>query len=992
MHRYSDLRRRAVDFVTQFSAGGPVLVLAPVRAAAEETALEACGKALSGVRRLAFREYVMDLAAPELNRRQLVPVGRFVREALAARVTAEALNDLTYLRPVATFPGFPRALTATFEELRLNAVDPERLRACGESGPDLAGLLTAYTRELTERRFADHAARVDLARDVFSAGYNTLRQTAVVALDLVPRTRLERELLASVMGAARVALELRLVPDTAEPATSLDSLQRYLFSSEPVPPREDDASVVILSTSGEALECVEIARAIHAAAAEGVPFDQIAILLRSPERHQPLILEALRRAGIPSYSALAIRRPDVSGRALLALLSCAAEKLSASRFAEYLSLGQMPVEDEPPTPALWERLLVDAAVIGGLPRWETRLAGLREEFHRRHAAEEDEQARESLGRRIEAVENLTRLALPVIARLAALPARAPWGEWIDALAALAEFTLRDPAHVIGLLEELEPMSDIGPVSLNEVLMVVGPRLNSLAAAPRESRFGRVWVGSVEETRGLAFRRVFVPGVNEGLFPRPPAEDPLLLHGQRKALGDIELRADDTELLRIAAACASERLTLSFSRLDLLTGRERVPSFYAFEAHRAAGGREMGVREFDDRARSKTTSRIGWPAPPDAAKAIDDAEFDLATLAPLGKGSGHYLKSLPGRSVDSLRARWARWHKPWKAADGVVIEEIGSQATAPYLLSARAWSPSVLQQYARCPYRFALRGIHGLRPEGQPAGIQRMDPATRGEIYHAAQFELLRDLAGSALLPINADNVATALDRLDDVLQQVAERFEADLAPAIPQIWRAEIQAIRADLRGWLQQRAALEPDWTPQFYELSFGLRDPVGRDPRSRKEPVEIEGGFRLQGSIDLVERHSSGVLRVVDHKTGRVPEPRPEMVGSGEVLQPALYALAAEQILGERVAFGRLYYSTIAQNYTAIDVHIDDWSRRRASQVLHVIDDAMRSGFLPAAPRKDGCKRCEYLPVCGPYEEERAGEKSQPELKALKEVRTWR
>jgi len=122
------------------------------------------------------------------------------------------------------------------------------------------------------------------------------------------------------------------------------------------------------------------------------------------------------------------------------------------------------------------------------------------------------------------------------------------------------------------------------------------------------------------------------------------------------------------------------------------------------------------------------------------------------------------------------------------------------------------------------------------------------------------------------------------------------------------------------------------------------------------------------------------------------RVPEPRPELVGGGEILQPALYALAAEKILGEPVAFGRLYYSTIAQNYTAIDVSLNDWARHRAAQVLRVIDDAMRVGFLPAAPRKDGCKRCEFLPVCGPYEEERVAEKSQPELKALKELRTWR
>jgi len=90
--------------------------------------------------------------------------------------------------------------------------------------------------------------------------------------------------------------------------------------------------------------------------------------------------------------------------------------------------------------------------------------------------------------------------------------------------------------------------------------------------------------------------------------------------------------------------------------------------------------------------------------------------------------------------------------------------------------------------------------------------------------------------------------------------------------------------------------------------------------------------------------------------------------------------------------VSFGRLYYATIAQNYTTVDVPLNDWTRQRAQQVLRSIDEWMRNGFLPAAPRKDGCKRCEYLPVCGPYEEERVAEKSQAELRVLKELRQWR
>jgi len=91
LDRYSELRARAVEFVREFSAGGAVQVLAPVRTAAEEIARLACGNALVGVRAAGFRDLVTELAAPELNRRELIPVGRFVREALAARVTAEAI-------------------------------------------------------------------------------------------------------------------------------------------------------------------------------------------------------------------------------------------------------------------------------------------------------------------------------------------------------------------------------------------------------------------------------------------------------------------------------------------------------------------------------------------------------------------------------------------------------------------------------------------------------------------------------------------------------------------------------------------------------------------------------------------------------------------------------------------------------------------------------------------------------------------------------------
>ncbi|HKA00413.1 MAG TPA: PD-(D/E)XK nuclease family protein [Candidatus Solibacter sp.] len=929
------MRARAVDFVSRWAASGPVLVVSATREAADEVALAACGAALTDVDRFGFRELVLALSDTEMTRRGLTPVGRVVREALAARVTAVHRSKLSYFAPVAGFPGFPRALTDTFEELRLNGDVPPH--------EDLALLLRVYEEELAERRFADHASRIAMAHVGLA---ERLRDTAVVALDVAVRTRAERELLDAVLASAKDRLVLGLGEGEE---LSLGGL------------RDEDGGFEIFSTSGEALECVEIARRIGRG---GVPFDEVGILLRSPERYQPLVIEALRRAGIPAHCTRGTRRPDAGGRAFLALLHCAEERFSASRFAEYLSLGQMPEGSEPRTPIGWERLLVDAAVIGGCNRWESRLKGLREELERRYRASQDDEERERIERRYASLDNLRDFALPIIDRLAHLPRRVLWREWIEALTSLAEFTLRVPEHVTELFEDLEPMSDIGPVDLNEVLLVLGPRLNARSETPKDARFGKVWVGGIAEARGIAFRHVYLPGVNEGLFPRPPSED---LLGVRRD-------AEDAELLRVAAACATERLSLSFSRLDLLTGRERVPSFYAFAALRAAGGREIGVREFEDRARSRTGTRIGWPAPADAREAIDDAEFDLATLAPLEKGSGLYLKELPGRAVHSLRTRWTRWdRKNWRPADGLWINEIGNELTTPYTLKERAWSPSVLQQYARCPYRFALHGIFGLRPAERATAIQCMDPVTRGLIYHEVQYQLLREPEPD-------------LEVLAQIVESVALEWEEKLAPAIPQVWRSEVASLHADLRGWWQER---DTSWSAEFCELSFGLKDPTGRDPRSRREEVAVCGGYKMRGAIDLVERHRSGALRVVDHKTGRMPDPRPEFFGKGEVLQPMLYALAAEQMLGESVGVGRLHYATIAQNFRTVDVPVNGWTKNQTQQVLQTIDTAIADGRLPAAPREDACKGCEYLPVCGPYEEDRVKLKPTVELDALRELR---
>ena len=77
----------------------------------------------------------------------------------------------------------------------------------------------------------------------------------------------------------------------------------------------------------------------------GVRFDEMAILQRSPQQYLGVLEHALARAKIPAYFDRGIRRPHPAGRAFLAILNCAAENVSAKRFAEYLSLAQVPSLD-----------------------------------------------------------------------------------------------------------------------------------------------------------------------------------------------------------------------------------------------------------------------------------------------------------------------------------------------------------------------------------------------------------------------------------------------------------------------------------------------------------------------------------------------------------------------------------------------------------------------------------------------------------------------
>ena len=675
------------------------------------------------------------------------------------------------------------------------------------------------------------------------------------------------------------------------------------------------------------------------------------------------------------------------------------------------------VEGSLRAPWRWDRLLVESAVIGGLERWRRRLDGLARELalRREECAREDPESPRlrAIDRDRRNLRHLMQFALPVIERLAGLPGEAPWAAWLAALETLAPMVLAHPERVLAVLAELRPMAEVGPVALGEVRDVLSERLTELRDDPPSRRYGQVFVGLPEHVRGRVFDVVFVPGLAERIFPHKQRQDPLLLDEARRALnagaGDAALglqTQDDRAggerlLLQLAVGAARRRLWLSYPRLHASESRPRVPSFYALDIERARVGRVPDFKALERAADASAGARLAWPAPADPAQAIDDTEHDLAVLGPLlhgapdrAQGRARYLLKLNPGLRRSLVTRWARWKRPWSRYDGLFdLQPDSAAALADYRPGRKPYSVSALQRFAACPYQFLLSAVLRLQPREESQPLERLDPLTRGRLFHEVQAEVVRALRAREALPVTPPGLPEAEAALDATLDEVAARYREELAPAIDRVWDDEVELLRTDLRGWLHHVADEGGQWLPLFAELGFGLPAGGGRDAASVPDPVRLDGKWLLRGVVDLIEAGAGPAagarLRVTDHKTGKNRHRAGLVVGRGEVLQPVLYGLAVEQALGRPVETSRLFFCTVDGMFTTRSVQLGESQRRQGLEVIEVIDRALEGGALLPAPREGACRWCDFRPVCGPWEETRAGRKDAARLADLEALR---
>jgi len=999
--------------------------------------------AVANLRFLTFVDLAREMAPAGDVRPPLPPLGAHLLARRALRETAEADS----FGPLRDRDSMAAALLSTADDLRDAGILPEelpRLLAVASDLDDRRRHLRALGAVLTSlerlrRRFRDLTA--------------LLEQAATVALPPSPEPLLVyglydlgglRERLLSVVAAARPLFAF--VPDDGEPdPEESPRARRRLFekilglsATEPSGAAAGAAAprlVVAPSDGGEARETVrEILRAVE----DGIPLHRIAVLLRNPERQEPLLTTELDLRKIPYFrpSGPGFSRSPL-GRAARALVRLAAEDFPREAFLELLDLLEtldllpaLSLADL--SPAKVGAVLSGLGLSSGYENLLSRLAAAHDRLERPFHPSDDPDGWFA-ARRSRERDELSRVerALKVVA--GALPAATPasWSEWSARLrrsfdllfSAAAEAERLAPAvEGVAALAGIEPgeTPDVG--SLDALL----PEALDLSPV-RHGQFERdgVTLLSAVSARGLLFDAVLVPGLVEQSFPRPVRPDPLLFDVERKAVSrasgrSLPTRADDRPLREerflfwLARMSATRRLVLLAAARDVATDRPRLLSPFLLDLLGETGRKALREREL---GRSGTLPP-GMTWLPAGRPVLEGPPLDGEdTLRRALFRSPSLREALP-EAAAPVAASLARAHAR-RTPFFTEYEGKTGRIASGLVLRGRTVSATRLERFAGCAYRaFLERGLHlEARPEVEDEEPFGLDALARGNALHAAVRDLTRSLLSARRS--FADLSSAEIPRLADAASRraVEEAVAASRATPPPVLVDLEIETLRSLLTELYAHLGSTHSDLPVAGAEVRFGppTADPADRDEDpalSTSDPVPVLGlpfEVRISGRIDRLDRDGAHA-RVVDYKTGK-PLPFGErnldatLVAGGERLQLPVYALAARHLGATRVTseylFVRFFKGAPKVTSTSFQESETDEAVGRLKDVLRLMDEAVREGlYLPKTDSfrsADPCGFCDFASVCGPghdrlyrrkWDGESAGSPPNP-LSKLREIR---
>ena len=230
-----------------------------------------------------------------------------------------------------------------------------------------------------------------------------------------------------------------------------------------------------------------------------------------------------------------------------------------------------------------------------------------------------------------------------------------------------------------------------------------------------------------------------------------------------------------------------------------------------------------------------TARDGTPMKPSRLLfQCPDSELATRTARLFGE---------PGETASSARGVPA-WERTWLFAPPADLLE---RKLKDYM------SVTHFSSYLDCPFRFFLK--NRLRMESLEIGKSEMDARDFGTVVHIALEVLLHD--PTARDSTDAEEISGFLVGALDVA--IDKRYGARLPTALAMQREVALQRLGRVAEIQAVERAS---GWRIEEVELDFGRKPAWGASL----------AGLPIHGSIDRVEKHEDGRVRILDYKTSKV------------------------------------------------------------------------------------------------------------------------
>jgi ATP-dependent helicase/nuclease subunit B len=431
---------------------------------------------------------------------------------------------------------------------------------------------------------------------------------------------------------------------------------------------------------------------------------------------------------------------------------------------------------------------------------------------------------------------------------------------------------------------------------------------------------------------------------------------------------------------LAALAAGPARSLSYPRADPRAQRKRLPARWLLETASHLVGEPVGAEELT------LLTSAGW------LHVVPS--FEAGVVSPGEPGS------LAERDLRSLR-EWQEARRPLDrhpliaATPSLAAGVTGVRGRRSAALTRfdghvgpvagllpeedAALSPTALETWATCPFRYLLGRVLRVREVERPEATDRIGALERGSLIHAVLAEFL-DGAEPRTAPNQPwDDDERAL--LLAIAERACNEAEAEGLTGRPLLWKLDRRRILRELDGFLDTdeviRARLGIVPRPGGRELAFGF----GGDSGDPATITTADGrAVRFHGRIDRVDQGPGGSPVVVfDYKTGRMMDDPAAGLDRGNRLQLPVYALA---VGGDDPSVDvRAYYWYIRASGTdALEgIDLDDATRAMFADRVSTIVDGIGAGVFPAfpdKPRQDGrgrdtwenCCYCAFDRVCAP------------------------